>query len=63
MDLSGITILEKDQRMIRQARSDIEKQATLMLDKGMEMQNQSQVGIFFINDITVVQNYKSIGRS
>ncbi|RXG60114.1 Conserved oligomeric Golgi complex subunit 5 [Armadillidium vulgare] len=44
MDLSGITILEKDQRMIRQARSDIEKQATLMLDKGMEMQNQSQVG-------------------
>ena len=48
VDLTGIEILEKDQRLIRQARSDIEKQATSMMEKGMEMQNQTQVKYIFI---------------
>lgn len=43
MDLTGLEVLERDQRFIRQARSDVEKQAVMMMDRGMELQNQTQV--------------------
>lgn len=43
IDLTGLEVLEKEQRLVRQARSDVEKQAALMMDRGMELQNQTQV--------------------
>ena len=45
MDLSDVEIIEKDQKMIFQARVEVEKQAELMLQKGLEAQNQSQVSM------------------
>ena len=51
VDLTGIEILEKDQKLMRQARSDVEKQAIGMMDRGMEGQNQTQVCIYcFLNN-------------
>ncbi|XP_069937869.1 conserved oligomeric Golgi complex subunit 5-like [Cherax quadricarinatus] len=43
VDLTGLEVLERDQRLVRQARSDVEKQAVVMMDRGMELQNQTQV--------------------
>ncbi|KAK3848762.1 hypothetical protein Pcinc_044460, partial [Petrolisthes cinctipes] len=54
MDLSGLEVLEKEQRLVRQARSDVEKQAAAMLDRGMELQNQTQVG-------TALQVFHNLG--
>lgn len=47
VDLSGVEIIEKDQKLILQARIDVDKQAKSMLQRGLESQNQSQVGISF----------------
>lgn len=46
VDLSGVEIIEKDQKFIYQARIEVEKQAKVMLHKGLEAQNQSQVNVF-----------------
>lgn len=54
MDLTGLEVLEKEQRLVRQARSDVEKQASLMMDRGMELQNQTQVG-------TALQVFHNLG--
>ncbi|KAG0722980.1 Conserved oligomeric Golgi complex subunit 5 [Chionoecetes opilio] len=54
VDLSGLEVLEKEQRLVRQARSDVEKQASLMMDRGMELQNQTQVG-------TALQVFHNLG--
>ncbi|KAG1656205.1 Conserved oligomeric Golgi complex subunit 5 [Nymphon striatum] len=43
VNLSGIDVIDKDQRIIRNARKEVEKQAQSMLHFGMESQNQSQV--------------------
>lgn len=43
VDLSGVEIIEKDQKIILRARIEVEKQAKQMLQKGLEAQNQSQV--------------------
>ena len=43
VDLSGVDIIEKDQKIIKQARIEVEKQAKSMLQRGLEAQNQSQV--------------------
>lgn len=45
VDLTGLEVLERDQRLVRQARSDVEKQAVVMMDRGMELQNQTQVNL------------------
>ncbi|EFX63972.1 hypothetical protein DAPPUDRAFT_334740 [Daphnia pulex] len=42
VDLSGVEIIEKDQKLILQARIEVEKQAQVMFQKGLEAQNQSQ---------------------
>lgn len=54
IDLTGLEVLEKEQRLVRQARSDVEKQAALMMDRGMELQNQTQVG-------TALQVFHNLG--
>lgn len=43
VDLSGLEVIEKDQKLIKDARVQVEKQAKLLLEKGMETQNQAQV--------------------
>ena len=43
VDLTGVEIIEKDQKLIHQARIEVEKQAESMLRKGLEALNQSQV--------------------
>lgn len=53
VDLTGLEVLE-EQRLVRQARSDVEKQAALMMDRGMELQNQTQVG-------TALQVFHNLG--
>ncbi|XP_045618166.1 conserved oligomeric Golgi complex subunit 5 [Procambarus clarkii] len=54
VDLTGLDVLERDQRLVRQARSDVEKQAVVMMDRGMELQNQTQVG-------TALQVFHNLG--
>lgn len=54
VDLTGLDVLERDQRLVRQARSDVEKQAVVMMDRGMEAQNQTQVG-------TALQVFHNLG--
>ncbi|KAG7169758.1 Conserved oligomeric Golgi complex subunit 5-like [Homarus americanus] len=54
VDLTGLEVLERDQRLVRQARSDVEKQAVVMMDRGMELQNQTQVG-------TALQVFHNLG--
>lgn len=54
VDLTGLEVLERDQRLIRQARSDVEKQAVQMMDRGMDQQNQTQVG-------TALQVFHNLG--
>ena len=46
VDLTGVEIIEKDQKLIFQARVEVEKQAKVMLLKGLEAQNQSQVNVY-----------------
>ncbi len=46
VDLTGVEIIEKDQKLIFQARVEVEKQAKVMLLKGLEAQNQSQVNFY-----------------
>lgn len=43
MDLTGIGVVSKDQKAIREARKEIEQQARDMLNHGIELQNQAQV--------------------
>jgi hypothetical protein len=43
VDLSGLVVLEKDQRLIKQARQQVEKQAETTLAAGIDSQNQTQV--------------------
>ncbi|XP_047499735.1 conserved oligomeric Golgi complex subunit 5-like [Penaeus chinensis] len=54
VDLTGLEVLERDQRLVRQARSDVEKQAVAMMDRGMEAQNQTQVA-------TALQVFHNLG--
>jgi len=54
VDLTGVEIIEKDQKLIHQARIEVEKQAESMLRKGLEALNQSQVG-------TALQVFHSLG--
>lgn len=54
VDLTGLEVLERDQRLVRQARADVEKQAVVMMDRGMEAQNQTQVG-------TALQVFHNLG--
>ncbi|KAG8236863.1 hypothetical protein J437_LFUL017228 [Ladona fulva] len=42
-DLSGIDLVEKQQRIARVHKSDIERQAKFMLSQGLKSQNESQV--------------------
>lgn len=59
VDLTGLEVLEKEQRLVRQARSDIEKQAALMMDRGMELQNQTQVCM--VPQVAAVSRYNILG--
>jgi len=43
VDLTGVEIIEKDQKLIHQARIEVEKQAKSMLRRGLEGLNHSQV--------------------
>ncbi|XP_014663844.1 PREDICTED: conserved oligomeric Golgi complex subunit 5-like [Priapulus caudatus] len=43
VDLSGVDVIEKDQKFIKQARRDVDSQAQRLLKQGMESQNQTQV--------------------
>jgi hypothetical protein len=43
VDLSGLEVLEEDQRSIRSHRIEVERQAKLMLTQGLQNQNLSQV--------------------
>lgn len=43
VDLSGLEVLEEDQRSIRSYRTEVERQAKLMLTQGLQTQNISQV--------------------
>ena len=45
VDLSNLEILSKDQKFIRQSQKEIDQQAKYLLMNGMEMQNQSDVGV------------------
>ncbi len=54
VDLSEVEIIRKDQKRIGQARADVEQQAEQMLQKGLEAQNQSQVG-------TALQVFHNLG--
>ncbi|XP_057373546.1 conserved oligomeric Golgi complex subunit 5-like [Daphnia carinata] len=54
VDLSGVEVIEKDQKIILRARIEVEKQAKQMLQKGLEAQNQSQVG-------TALQVFHNLG--
>ncbi|CAG2056810.1 unnamed protein product, partial [Timema podura] len=42
VDLSGLEVLEEDQRSIRSHRVELDRQARLMLTQGLNGQNQSQ---------------------
>nr|CAD7269233.1 unnamed protein product [Timema shepardi] len=43
VDLSGLEVLEEDQRSIRSHRVELERQARTMLTQGLKAQNQSQL--------------------
>jgi len=45
VDLSNLEILSKDQKFIRQSQKEIDQQAKYLLVNGMEVQNQSDVGV------------------
>ena len=42
-DFSGINVLEANTRFLKRARADVEKQSFLMLERGLESKNHSQV--------------------
>lgn len=44
-ELSGIDIIEQDQRVLMHARADVEKSADSMLATGMESKNQNQMAL------------------
>lgn len=44
-ELNNIDVLEQDQRVILHAKTDLERNADGMLSRGLESQNQSQIGI------------------
>ncbi|XP_063217886.1 conserved oligomeric Golgi complex subunit 5 [Bacillus rossius redtenbacheri] len=44
LDLSGLEVLEEDQRAIRTHRGEVERLGKLMLTQGLQSQNQAQVG-------------------
>lgn len=50
VDLSGVDIIEKDQKIIQEARIEVEKQAKSMLQRGLEAQNQSQVTTYILKN-------------
>lgn len=63
VDLSGVEIIEKDQKLIQQARIETEKQAKSMLQRGLESQNQSQVSFSFLSFCRIVITWHDlIGR-
>ncbi|CAG0914063.1 unnamed protein product [Notodromas monacha] len=55
VDLNGVAVLEKDQRFIKQARQQVEKQGETMLTHGIEAQNQTQVA-------TALQVFYNLGN-
>lgn len=57
-DLNSIDIIEQDQRVILHAKTDLERNADGMLTRGMESQNQTQIGIA----IQVFQNLALLER-
>ena len=44
-ELNGIEIIEQDQRIILQAKNEVERKADSMLNAGMESRSQNQIGI------------------
>nr|CAD7580656.1 unnamed protein product [Timema californicum] len=56
VDLSGLEVLEEDQRSIRSHRVELERQARTMLTQGLKAQNQSQVAVATNNSV-VAQHY------
>ena len=44
-ELNGIEIIEQDQRIILQAKNEVERKADSMLNSGMESRSQNQIGI------------------
>ena len=44
-DLSGIEVIEQDQRVILHAKADVEKNADGMMARGLEARNLNQVGV------------------
>lgn len=46
VDLSGVEVIEKDQKALSAAKIEVEKQAKAMLHKGLEGLNQTQVHNF-----------------
>ena len=44
-DLTGIDVIEQDQRVILHAKADVEKNAEGMMVRGLEARNQNQVGV------------------
>uniref|UniRef100_T1IMS2 Conserved oligomeric Golgi complex subunit 5 n=1 Tax=Strigamia maritima TaxID=126957 RepID=T1IMS2_STRMM len=44
-NLDGMEAIEKEQQLIRQSRKEVERQAELMLNRGIETPNQSQIAI------------------
>ena len=43
-ELNGIEIIEQDQRIILQAKNEVERKADSMLNSGMESRSQNQIG-------------------
>ncbi|XP_066994228.1 conserved oligomeric Golgi complex subunit 5 [Anabrus simplex] len=54
VDLSGLEVVEEELRTIRLHRNDVEKQTRLMLNQGLQSQNQTQV-------TTAVQVFSNLG--
>ena len=44
-EMNSIDLIEQDQRMILHAKTDVERNADGMLNRGMESQNQNQIAI------------------
>lgn len=58
VDLAGITVVDKELNWIRTCRSQINTQASEMLDSAMDTQNQSQLGTALQVHVTLVEAHK-----
>ena len=62
-DLDKIDLVEQDQRVILQAKAEVERSADGMITRGMEAQNQNQVCIVtYDSNSTLKSNYFLIAK-